>query len=86
MALTNEQWWYLQWNGNDMYNEIVIVIMMRYLQWETDDIYDEALVVFTDEMRNDDIYMLNKFWIFTFFPTPLITKNLFFFCFFFVMP
>ena len=44
-----------------MYNEIMVIFMMKYLQWDTDDIYHGALILFTDEMRNDGIYMLNKF-------------------------
>ena len=53
-----------------------MIFTMRwwYVQWNND-IYDEELILFTDEMRNNDIYILDKFWAFTSFPSPLITKN-----------
>ena len=57
---------------------------MRYLQWDTDGIYDGALILYTDEMRNADIYMLNKFWTFIPFPPHLSLKILIMS--FFVMP
>ena len=46
MTFTNEQWWYLQWDGDDMYNEIMVIFTVRYLQWDDDDIYNETLMVF----------------------------------------
>ena len=64
MTLTNEQWW---WNGNDIYNNIMMVFTMRYLctmrvgwylQWGTKTIYrwNEKKMMIT--------YTLGKLWTF----------------------
>ena len=72
--LQNEQWWYLQWD-DDMYNEIMVIFMMRYLQWDTDDIYDEALILI--QMRWEMMIYICSIEFYTPIPylSPLLTDN-----------
>ena len=63
MIYTIILWWYLQWDGNDIYiqweyNEVMIIFTDEiYLQWGTDDIYNEALILYEMKWEMIIIYI-----------------------------
>ena len=65
MIFTMEQWWYLQWNGDDIYNRMMMIFTVRYNKWNDDGIYNEALMIYT--MKYEAIYTK---WILKFTPLP----------------
>ena len=62
MIYTGEQWWYLQWDGDDKYNETMEIFTVRYLQWDYDGIYDETLMIFTMKYEAMCTYWILKFY------------------------